>query len=239
MLIAPFLFFTISLGSDLFPYPKAPGAVGAKVHENFVDQFKKEKSQKKDLLKENRRVLADLQKTPTDQVLTPEQASGLRNFLIQHPIAGDAGIKKYSGSNGTLGFCYGRATLAHVELLRRGVEAKNIRKLFILGEMRYQNQIWELHVATLAPKAGGGWWVMDGLFDQQYELKDWYQKILSIAVNEQKPIVRIYSSDPIKFLPISGAYSEKDMYRPEYNGFFQDLSSWLNTNPVKKEDRFF
>lgn len=235
------LIFTSVFAGFGFPYPTSPLGDSKEMQVNFVATFEAETeaTSKVNLKKRNANVLTKLQKTAVTQGLTREQASTLRDLLVQHPITGDLGIKKYSQKNSTLGFCYGRATLAHMELLRRGVSPQNIRKIFVLGEMRYQKEIWTLHVATIVAKKGGGWWVLDGLFDQVYELKDWYKKMLTIAINTDDPVIRIYEADPVKFLPISGAYNEKDMYRPEYNGFFQDLTAWLAANPVKKEDAFF
>ncbi len=234
-----------SIGADLSSYPQTPESGGQSLHINLLKEFevelKKHKTtavRDKALRRENEKILLDLQKISkkSKSGLTESQAQDLNGFLIQHPIAGDQGIKNYSGKNSTLGFCFGRATLAHLELLRRGVSPKDIRKIFVLGEMQYQKEIWELHVATIVKKANGGWWVLDGLFGKALELKEWYPQLLKIALSAKHPKIRIYVADPVKFLPISGAYNKKEMLRAEYNGFFKDLSDWIESHPAKRVD---
>lgn len=232
--------FIFPLFSGAYKYPTTPlSGVSAPVDLNLLLEFEKEKNQKTDFKPHNDLILKTLEETKPQLGLNQEQVQKLKAFLIDHPIAGDKGIEKYSGKNRTLGFCYGRATLTHVELLRRNLPPTSIRKVFVLGEMKYQSFIWELHIATLAAKKGGGWWVLDGLFDQVYEVQEWYPKIIGLALNQKKPVIRLYLADPVKFLPVTGAYSEKDMNQKYYNGFFKDLSEWLEKNPAKKEDLFF
>ncbi|MES2768722.1 MAG: hypothetical protein V4596_06200 [Bdellovibrionota bacterium] len=241
-----FMFWScFSIGADLSSYPQIPESGGQNLHTNLLKEFEVELGKLKSTAtrdkvfrRKNEELLSDLQKVSkrSKSGLTESQAQDLNGFLIQHPIAGDQGIRKYSGKNSMLGFCFGRATLAHLELLRRGVSPKDIRKIFVLGEMQYQKEIWELHVATVVKKADGGWWVLDGLFGKALELKEWYPQLLKIALSAKHPKIRIYVADPVKFLPISGAYNKKEMLRAEYNGFFKDLSDWIESHPAKRVD---
>jgi hypothetical protein len=247
MSVAIFLFSSFLSHAGEFSYPTTPLSEPSNIDLNLINEFEREVAKQKSekelsriLIEKNKFVLTQLKNSaPSSKSLTEVQAAKLRQFLIQHPIAGDSALDKYSKTNSTVGYCFGRATLAHVELLRRGVDPKSIRKIFVIGEMKYTLDIWELHVATIVKKTGGGWWVLDGLFNKTLEVQDWYKEILKIAVNTAHPKIRLYLTDPVKFLPITGAYAEKDMFREEYNGFFKDLSAWLTQNPVKKEDMLF
>lgn len=240
------IFASGAIASDAFPFPqKAESGAWGDINQNLVKEYEKETASSNDkavslrLQKENQKILGTLEKTQAKQSIDQIQAKEMTKFLTSHPIVGDKGIKKYTGKNRQLGFCYGRATLAHVELLRRGVMPESIRKIFVLGELMYGQEVWELHIATLVKNPSGSWWVLDGLFEGVLEVKDWYQKILKIGINKKFPKIRLYVTDPVKFLPVTGPYDQKDMYKPEYNGFFQDLTAWLAANPVKKEEMFF
>lgn len=227
-----------------FQFPTTPQSIPKSLNLNFVKEFERDVAASKDdatlsraLLMKNQSLVLELKKTGVQSKgLSKIQAEKMNEFLINHPVAGEQAIHHYSKKNSSVGYCFGRATLAHLELLRRGVDAKYIRKIFIIGELKYNLDIWELHVATIVNKKGGGWWVLDGLFHKTLDLEDWYKEILKIAVSKKNPKVSLFLADPVKFLPISGAYNEKEMFIEEYNGFFKDLSAWLESHPVKKND---
>ncbi len=48
------------------------------------------------------------------------------------------------------GFCYARATMAHMMALKRGIKSKNLKKIWVLGQLKSDiNDIWNYHVALV------------------------------------------------------------------------------------------
>lgn len=69
---------------------------------------------------------------------------------------------------GTVGFCFGRATIAHMEALIRGMNPDSVRKIWIAGDMKQ----WGHHVATMV-KGEKGWYVIDTNNGKPILAKDW------------------------------------------------------------------
>jgi len=69
---------------------------------------------------------------------------------------------------GVVGFCFGRATIVHMEALIRGMNPDSIRKIWIAGDM----EKWGHHVATMI-KGVDGWYVLDTNLGRVVRAEEW------------------------------------------------------------------
>lgn len=172
------------------------------------------------------------------QAVSDIQAQSVLNAILSHPIVSDAGARKFDKGNQYIGYCFGRATFVHLELLRRGVDPRSIGKLFAIGPLYFKGRIWDFHVATVVRKTGGGWLAIDGIDNENLEIESWTKKIVQWSTNRNHPTVRFYFSDAVKFHPTAGAYNLEKLHSPHYNGYFIELEKWLSGQPQLKEDMF-
>lgn len=109
--------------------------------------------------------------------LTTDHPTGYTNYLttseldvLYKELANDKVHLNHAcyDPKGTVGFCFGRATIAHMEALIRGVNPDAIRKIWIAGDMRE----WGHHVATMV-KGEKGWYVIDTNNGRAVPVKDW------------------------------------------------------------------
>ncbi|MES3039127.1 MAG: hypothetical protein V4736_14565 [Bdellovibrionota bacterium] len=170
--------------------------------------------------------------------ITKDQAELLHKLIQIHPITSESGTAKYDTKFRMIGYCFGRATYVHQELLRRGVDPASIAKMFALGGLYYKGAFWDFHVATLVKSTDGGWWAIDGLGTEVRKLDDWAKETLKLSMDPKNPTTRFYLSDAAKFHPTPGPYSEEKLYSKYYNGYFKDLSIWFQNNPLKPGESF-
>ena len=149
--------------------------------------------------------------------------------LATHPIAGEQALAKYGENATEIGFCFGRATFVHLELLRAGIQAEKIVKIFAVGGLFNQGVGWDYHVATAFQDNLGFWWVVDSLLTEVYGLQQWMQKISEWDGDQVNPRLRYYFSDAYKFQPQAGYYSLSRFNSDLYRGYFKDLFKWYRT----------
>lgn len=156
--------------------------------------------------------------------------------LENHPVVGNGALNKYGENATEIGFCFGRATYVHLELLRKGVSPKKIVKIFAIGGLFNDGVGWDYHVATAFQDNLGFWWVVDSLLTEVHGLKQWMQKISAWDGDRVNPKLRYYFSDAYKFQPQEGYYSTARFNSPLYQGYFRDLFKWygLSQNCIKK-----
>ncbi len=137
-----------------------------------------------------------------------------------------------------IGFCFGRAIIAHIEALRYGVHPSSIKKIWVVGDM----QEWGHHVATMI-KTESGWKVFDnetGLVSAH----KWIELQQAEKKAGAKPLMFFVSSAE-RFGPSNnGTYHSTDLFgdglNDYYNGFFSDYFRWVQeggTVPTFKEQR--
>lgn len=166
--------------------------------------------------------------------LSREQAEKVLATIKNHPVVGDAATLKYDTPMGQIGYCFGRATYVHWQLLRLGVAPDSIGKMFAVGPLIYKNTGWEFHTVTLVRNASGGWWVIDAFQEKVVTADDWMDRMRRWSYQPKHPHLRFYFSDPVKFRPVPGAYSSETLYDPMYRGYFRDLVRWFN---ARKSDK--
>lgn len=148
-------------------------------------------------------------------------ADDVLKSLFESSVAGPSAIKKYDPT-GEVGFCFGRATYVHLELIRRGFDANKIGKIFAVGNLSYQKRLWDFHVATFI-------WdddsilVIDDTVKTVLTLEQWIQAVQRFDFDPLAPMMLVYLTDPIKFHPALGSYQKSDFERDIYRGYFVDL----------------
>ena len=159
----------------------------------------------------------------------------LKNLSL-HPVAGDHALSKYGENAIEIGFCFGRAAYVHLELLRKGIAAEKIAKIFAIGGLFNDGVGWDYHMATAYQDNLGFWWVVDSLLTEVYGPQQWIQKISNWDGDKVTPRLRYYFSDAYKFQPQEGYYSLARFNTPLYQGYFQDLIKWYKApqNCIKK-----
>lgn len=170
--------------------------------------------------------------------VTREQAQTILDKIPKHPIVSDKGSLKYDTPMRQIGYCFGKAAYAHIELLRHGVDAHAIAKIFVLGPLIHSGRGWDFHVTTIVQAREGGWWVIDGLEKKVVTLDDWRAKVLKLSQSPESPRIRFYFSDATKLNPTPGGYGPETLDLSYYKGFFRDLGKWFVKNPVKPEEVF-
>lgn len=115
--------------------------------------------------------------TLLEQPLKNEQPDGYTNYatdeelaLIYKELESDKVHLNHAcyDPQGTVGFCFGRATIAHMEALIRGMNPDAIRKIWIAGDMKQ----WGHHVATMI-KGEKGWYVIDTNIGRPVTADEW------------------------------------------------------------------
>ena len=160
-----------------------------------------------------------------------DQSKDLYQYLSCHPVAGMKHVKKYD-PQGNFGFCFGRATAAHLEALRRGLARSRIMKIWGVGPMKGG---WAHHVATLVSAKEGGWWAIDPEIGKVVSGVDWIKWLKSEQENTEEPLV-FFVSEAERFGPSPGKYTKVDLYGTDdgdiYNGYFRDL---IEKEPARRE----
>ena len=105
--------------------------------------------------------------------LNPAQRQRLFDAVVNHRVAGLDQLGRFDPS-GEIGFCFGRAMAVHLIALRMGLTQDNIRKLFIVGDLRSGDKPeWRFHVATLVRGSDGAWYAVDPILPAPMEMSAW------------------------------------------------------------------
>lgn len=153
--------------------------------------------------------------------VTYEQANQVLQAAIHHPVVGMHMYPKYDPDL-VLGFCFGRATFAHLELIRRGVRKEAIEKVFIIGPMKTGDINWQFHVATIVRAVDGQWLAIDPNFPEVKTLGAWYNHYKNYSVDSK---VRLYITHPSKIGPSGWEYNNLPggLKDPIYKNYFEDM----------------
>lgn len=156
------------------------------------------------------------------------KAKKIFNSTFTHPVVGKKFASKYDLKSQEIGFCFGRAAYVHFELIKAGVSATNIVKIFAMGGLYRDNVGWDYHVATAVQEELGTWLVIDSLNDEVLDLQSWINKVSKWDGNRVNPKLRFYFTDPNKFQATSGFYNNEKFNLPLYKGYFKDLLKWYS-----------
>jgi hypothetical protein len=184
-----------------------------------------------EILKQNDSVLSKLLSQPNhDKNLSFDHRLTAAKVLTQlktHPTANLDATAGYDES-GQIGFCFGRAMLAHYWLLKEGIQQNDLAKIFLFGELMVNRQLWRFHVAVILRDKKDGFIVVDPLFEQVLPLQEWLQKTSDFDIKGKFSRAKYYVTDPRKFLPSFGMYHQTQLEDPHLRKYFDDLARHLN-----------
>lgn len=149
----------------------------------------------------NRRALEELDHSPVSRgakTVKRSELEALMTFLRTHEVAGLDATDKYdpkdpTSNMRTFGFCYGRADLLYLELIKKGVSTVNIVKLMQVGPINGDldfGRPWTNHVVLAVRTSDAGWTVVDPLYNMVAAPIDWVTKNTS-ATASQKTLLYI------------------------------------------------
>lgn len=151
-------------------------------------------------------------------------------------------------TKGTIGFCFGRATIAHMEAIARHVHPDSVRKIWIAGDMG----VWGHHVATMV-YTDKGWMVLDTNIGTAVTTEAWiarYMPMKKAGTNE----IMVFTTQAGRFGPydtqsynavnLFNTHTEdfdkaRDFYRGYFHDYFDDLDKAIRPKfpedaPAKK-----
>lgn len=168
--------------------------------------------------------------------VTYEQALKIVQMTNQNDVTGNRSHSKYD-PNGIRGFCFGRALYAHLELLRHGVDAQAIKKVFIVGPMK-NGVDWQFHVTTVVrAKDKNGWYAVDTFTGRPMLLEEWFSRFTGYSTDKK---LRMYVTRPAKIGPSSWEYNTKPggLFDPFYNSYFKDMFEMFRKTRVSSSEKF-
>jgi len=134
------------------------------------------------------------------------QRESLFRAVADHKVAGLDQLDKYDPT-GIIGFCFGRAMAAHLIALRMGLTQDNIRKLFIVGDLRSGDKPeWRFHVTTLVRGIDGAWYAVDPVLPEAMEMSAWIAKVQDTWDKGRKS--RLYVTPADTVLPKLSVFPE-------------------------------
>jgi len=162
---------------------------------------------------------------------SPIPAAVLREF-DSNPVLSLANIHRFENGE-QIGFCFGRALALHYLLLKAGVSSCDIYKIFAIGNLMFNYQIWHFHVAVLIRDAANGFVVVDPSFGQPLSVDDWMKSVEKHDIKYPRSQTRFYVTDPRKLVPSAGVYDAQTLGGPILREYFTFLGSYLLARGLK------
>ena len=223
---------TIAMNSKKFQETKALAAARAvEIEKNELtlkkSLFTVERGTVKESIAKNEQVLVGLKDMPTNSAskrkvgLDDAEMYSLFREVNDHPVAALSKVSQYEKFQKGIGFCFGRATTAHLAALKNGVDKDSIRKVWALGDLRTGDVNWRYHVATIVRNKKGEWIAIDPIFGRPMPVDDWYKEMKKF---DHKGNMRIFDTEPKRMGPDAGGqYNKRQFNHFLYNGYFTDL----------------
>ena len=137
-----------------------------------------------------------------------------------HPVSSFEHLAKYD-PDGDMGFCFGRATAAHLTALKLGVDKRQILKVWVKGTLQSEQHHWRYHVATLIRGKENSWKVIDPIFPAPLDFKRWLFEMVKM---NPKGDLQTVLTEAKRFAPSTRlAYREQTFKLPAYRHYFEDL----------------
>lgn len=188
----------------------------------------------------NERTLRDLEneiptmnRSPIDQragSISVKDASAVVNAIHSNPVANPAKTYLYEKPGQGIGYCFGRASFAHLLLLKMGVRKEAIKKIWVVGPMKAFGNNWGFHVATLAHTKEKGWVAIDSNSGHIQTAAEWMKQYAAFSVDGK---VRFYVSEASRFGVFPERYNRDnlglDMPKEQdfYKNYFVELMQSL------------
>lgn len=189
--------------------------------------FAVERGSVKEATAKNEQVLLGLKNSPTNSSskrkigLDDGEMHSLFREVYDHPVAAIAKVPKYEAYQKGIGYCFGRATAAHLTALKNGVDKDSIRKIWALGDLRTGDVNWRYHVTTAVRNKKGEWIAIDPIFGRPMPVDEWYKEMKKF---DHKGNMRVFETEPKRMGPDTGGqYNKKQFNHFLYNGYFSDM----------------
>lgn len=132
----------------------------------------------------------------------------------------------------TIGFCFGRATIAHMEAIVRDIHPDLVKKVWIAGDMG----VWGHHVATMV-FTEKGWVVLDTNLGRIIGAEEWIK--FYMPMNKGKKDIMVFITQAGRFGPYDNRpYNAVDLFNTNsedfnkaadyFNGYFHDYFDSLD-----------
>ncbi len=152
--------------------------------------------------------------------LNENQLNDLYSKVAENKVSSLCSVSKYDPAGGK-GFCFGRATTAHLEALRAGIDKNQVRKVWAVGNFKTSLGRWRYHVATIVRASDGKWMAIDPIVGKPITLEEWYKKM---AGYESTHDMRLLTTTADRYGPsTTSKYSPKEFQKSTYNDYFNDL----------------
>jgi hypothetical protein len=160
-----------------------------------------------------------IQKNPARKTeFTKSEIDKLYQRVVNNPVAAICNISKYASGGG---FCFGRATAAHIEAIKSGLQKDQIRKVWVLGKLVSNSVKWKYHVTTAVRGPNGSWYAIDPIMEKPMRIDEWSRAVSKSFDKEGN--MRIFVTDPTRFSPYVGKYEPRVMSPSNFGGYFSDL----------------
>ncbi len=178
-------------------------------------------------LKENNQVLLALDNLPAKintkrkAGLDDDEVRQLYQQVSNHPVASLAMANNYSKNSPGMGYCFGRATTAHIKALANGLDKDSVRKVWALGNLKTGDTEWRYHVTTVVRDNKGKWHAIDPIMGRAMPVESWYKEMKKF---DSEGNMRIFDTEPKRFGPSSALkYNKAKFTSPDFEGYFTDL----------------
>ncbi len=145
------------------------------------------------------------------------------------PVLSAENITKHPNAY-EVGYCFGRAMIIHKYLLDQGIKQSSIVKLFVLGQMKVGDHLWNFHVAVGVHHPTSGLIVLDPLKEKILDFDQWLAQTQTTDIKYPKTRLRLYITDPRKFLPAFGRYDTSQLNEPQLKQLFDELLGSLKSS---------
>lgn len=153
-----------------------------------------------------------------------EDATSTLIAMDRNPVVSTSKNYIYDPNNMGIGFCFGRAMFAHLDLVYKGLNRNSIMKAFVVGEMGN----WGWHVTTIAQSKNAEgfetWLAIDPVAGKVIPLKQWYELMMNQYSTDKK--LKLYITLPTRFGPDT-EYNEQMLRSSFFNNYFNDLIAWF------------
>lgn len=128
-----------------------------------------------------------------------------------------------------LGLCFGRAIIAHIHALVRGVDESAIKKIWVLGDM----EKWQFHVATIL-KTDRGWYVID-TYTGFMSVERWISRMERDKKRNARPLMYFVSDSERFSFQSNFIYSSVDLFATPHT----ELENYVeNTKDLEDRDTY-
>ena len=135
----------------------------------------------------------------------------------------------YYDRDEVLGLCFGRAIIAHFHALARGVDRKEIKKIWVLGDMEQ----WQFHVATIL-KTTKGWYAID-TYTGLMSLDKWQRRMLKDKKRNAKSLM-FFVTDAERFGFLSNhIYSSLLLFNYDHT----EIENFVEDYRAKRSEDFY